>query len=137
MQIVEVAIASGNKARAAQALEALTAHDHTAVDAARQLASLLDPEKDKDRLRVALQRVVAVDPFDSAAHASLGRMALAASQSAEAIRNFRVALADLAEALLQAGNRADAKKEALAALEIAPTFERAQALLLKLVDGSR
>jgi tetratricopeptide (TPR) repeat protein len=148
MQIVEVALASGNKARAADALEALTAHDHTAVDAARQLAGLLDPETDKDRLRVALQRVVAVDPFDSAAHSTLGRLALAASQTTDAVRNFRVALAagpidrasahaDLAEALLQAGNRADAKRETLAALEIAPTYERAQALLLKLVDGPR
>jgi len=33
--------------------------------------------------------------------------------------------------------RADAKKQTLLALEIAPTYERAQELLLKLVDGSR
>jgi tetratricopeptide (TPR) repeat protein len=148
MQIVEVAMASGDKARAAQALDAMTAQDHTALDAARQWVGLLDPEKDKDRLRVALQRVVAVDPFDSAAHTSLGRMALASAQTAEAIRAFRVALAagpidrasahaDLAEGLFQAGDLAQAKRETLAALEIAPTYERAQALLLKLVDGAR
>ena len=34
-----------------------------------------------------------------------------------------------------AGQVADAKREALAALEIAPSFERAQDLLLKTVDG--
>jgi tetratricopeptide (TPR) repeat protein len=146
MQIVEVAIAGGNKAKAAEALEAMTGHDHTAVDAARQLVGLLDPETDKQRLAVALKRVVAVDPFDSAAHTTLGRMALASGQAAEAVRAFRVALAagpidrasahaDLAEGFFQIGNRADAKREALAALEIAPTYERAQALLLKLVDG--
>ena len=45
--------------------------------------------------------------------------------------------ADLAEGLFQSGNAAEAKREALAALEIAPTFERAQQLLLKLVDGPR
>jgi Tfp pilus assembly protein PilF len=64
------------------------------------------------------------------------------------VRNFRVALAarpvdrasahaDLAESLLRAGNRAEARREALAALEIAPTYERAQDILLKLSDGAR
>jgi hypothetical protein len=33
------------------------------------------------------------------------------------------------------GRTGDAKKEALAALEIAPTFERAQDLLLRAVEG--
>jgi Flp pilus assembly protein TadD len=95
-----------------------------------------------------LQRVVAVDPFDSPSHSALGRIALASNETAEAVRNFRVALAagpinrasahaDLAEGLLQAGDRAEAKRQALAALEIAPTYERAQDLLLKLADGAR
>jgi tetratricopeptide (TPR) repeat protein len=148
MQIVEVAMARGDKAKAAEALDAMTAQDHTAVEAARQLVGLLDPEKDKERLRTALRRVVAIDPFDSVAHTTLGRMALASNDTAEAVRDFRVALAagpidrasahaDLAEGLFQGGNRADAKREALAALEIAPTYERAQQLLLKLVDGPR
>jgi tetratricopeptide (TPR) repeat protein len=148
MQIVEVAMATGDKAKAAEALDALTARDHTAVDAARQLVGFLDPAKDKDRLRAALQRVVAVDPFDAGAHSTLGRMALEAGQPADAVRNFRVALAagpldrasahaDLAEGLFQTGNKADARREALAALEIAPTYQRAQDLLLKLLDGAR
>jgi Tfp pilus assembly protein PilF len=61
---------------------------------------------------------------------------------------FRVALAagpidrasahvDLAEGLLQTGEKAEAKREALSALEIAPTYSRAQDVLLKLVDGGR
>jgi tetratricopeptide (TPR) repeat protein len=148
MQIVEVAMATGDKAKAAEALDALTARDHTAVEAARQLVGFLDPAKDKDRLRTALQRVVAVDPFDAGAHSTLGRMALEAGQPADAVRNFRVALAagpldrasahaDLAEGLFQTGNKADARREALAALEIAPTYQRAQDLLLKLLDGAR
>ncbi len=62
------------------------------------------------------------------------------------MREFRAALeagpadpapahCDMAEALLLNRQRADAKKEVLAALEIAPTFERAQELLLRIVDG--
>ena len=42
---------------------------------------------------------------------------------------------DLGESYLLAGRLAEAKKHALAALEIAPSFERAQDLLLKVVDG--
>jgi tetratricopeptide (TPR) repeat protein len=148
MQIVEVVMATGDKPRAAAALEAMLHYEHTAVDAARQVVTLIDGDKDQNRLRTALQRVVAVDPFDAPSHTTLGRMALASGQAAEAVRNFRVALAagpvdrasahaDLAEGLLQMGDRAEAKRQALAALEIAPTYERAQDILLKLVDGAR
>ena len=148
MQIVEVAIAQGNKAKAAEALEKLTAQDHTDVEAARQLVGLLDPVKDAARLKVALQRVVAVDPFDAPSHTTLGRMALASGQPQEATRMFKVAVAagpidkasaqaDLAEGYFQAGQRDEAKRAALAALEIAPTFSRAQDLLLKLIEGGK
>ncbi len=44
-----------------------------------------------------------------------------------------VALTDLAESYLKSGKAAEAKKQTLAALEIAPNYERAQALLLQLV----
>jgi tetratricopeptide (TPR) repeat protein len=146
MQIVEVALAHGDKAKAAEALEQLTEQDHTDVNSARQLVGLTDVVKDERRHRLALQRVVAVDPFDAPAHTTLGRMALASGQTAEAIKMFRVAIAagaidrasahaDLGEALFAGGQREDAKREALAALEIAPTFERAQDLLLKLAEG--
>jgi tetratricopeptide (TPR) repeat protein len=147
-QIVEIAMAQGDKARAAQTLETMLRYEHTAVDAARQVLMLIDGDKDQERLRTALQRVVAIDPFDAPAHTTLGRMALASGQAQEAVSKFRVALAagpvdrasahaDLAEALLLTGNRAEARREALAALEIAPTFERAQDILLKLADGAR
>jgi tetratricopeptide (TPR) repeat protein len=146
MQVMEIAMARGDKARAAEVLEAMLAYEHTAIDAARQVVTLLDGTSDQPRIRRALKRVVAIDPFDAPSHTSLGRMALGAGETAEAVKNFRVALAagpinrasahaDLAEGLLAAGNRAEAKREALAALEIAPTYERAQDLLLKLSDG--
>ena len=145
-QIVEVAMATGNKGKAADALDTLTAHEHTDVESARQLAGLLDPEKDRARLRIALKRVTSIDPFDAGAHTQLGRMALASGDTAEAVTAFRVALAagpidragahaDLAEGLLQSGRKDDAKREVLAALEIAPTYVRAQELLLKLIEG--
>jgi len=93
--------------------------------------------------KMALKRVVSVDPFDGQAHSVLGRMALTGGDTPEAIRLFRVALAakpldkagahaDLAEALLKAGQRDEARKQVMEALMIAPTFSRAQDLLLKL-----
>jgi Tfp pilus assembly protein PilF len=42
---------------------------------------------------------------------------------------------DLAEAHLAAGQNAEAKKQTLAALEIAPSFEQAQDLLLKISES--
>ena len=146
--IAALAMKKGDKARAAKELEALIAYSHTDVQAARQLATLIDAGKEPVRLQAALKRVVSIDPFDGAAHATLGHMALTGGDTAEAVRLFRVALAakpvdkagahaDLAEALLKAGQREQARKEILEALLIAPTFTRAQDLLLKLQEGSK
>jgi tetratricopeptide (TPR) repeat protein len=145
-QIAEIALARGDKPRAIKALDTLTGFDHSDVASARKLASLLDPKTDAALLRTALTRAVAVDPFDAASHTTLGRMALTSGNAEEAVHMFRVALAagpvdkagahaDLAEGLFEAGQRDEARKQALAALEIAPTYARAQDLLLKLAGG--
>lgn len=146
--IAAVAIKTGDKARAASALETLTSKGQTDIASARLMSTLVDGAREPARMQVALKRVVAVDPFDAAAHATLGRIDLDAKRVDEAIRMFRVALAakpvdragahaDLAEALAEGGQRDEAKRQALAALEIAPTFTRAQDLLLRLAQGSR
>ena len=45
------------------------------------------------------------------------------------------AYTDLAEGYMKGGKRAEARKQTLAALEIAPSYERAQDLLLKLSEA--
>jgi tetratricopeptide (TPR) repeat protein len=146
--IARIAIAKGDKARAIKALDTLTGHDHSDVASARRLAELLDPKTQAPALKVALQRVVAVDPFDAGAHSSLGRLALAGGETEQAIRMFRVAVAagpadkaaaqaDLGEGLLQAGQKDEAKRAILSALELAPTYTRAQDLLLKVAGGGK
>jgi tetratricopeptide (TPR) repeat protein len=148
VQIAELADAAGDRARAVRALDALTGYDHTDVESARKLAGMLDGPQDAAQRATALARVVAVDPFDPAAHSTLGRTALDGGKADDAIRLFRIALAggpvdraaahaDLAESLDRAGLRDEAKKEVLLALEVAPTYARAQDLLLKLVEGGR
>jgi tetratricopeptide (TPR) repeat protein len=125
----------------------LMAQDHTAVEAARRLAALAEKTKAQPILMQAYERIVAIDPFDPAAHSGLGQLALKNNQPQTAIREFKAALAigptdkaaahcDLGEAYLLANRPADAKGEALAALEIAPSFDRAQELLLRSIKGS-
>jgi len=146
--IAAVAMKKGDKARAAKALETLITYSHTDVQSARELTALVDVNKEPSRMQAALKRVVSVDPFDGAAHSQLGRLALNGNDNAEAVRLFRVALAakpldkasahvDLAEALYKAGQRDEAKKQVFEALLVAPTYTRAQDLLLKLQEGSR
>jgi tetratricopeptide (TPR) repeat protein len=131
--------------RAAQALEALLKVDNADVESARQLAKLLEPLGDARRTEDAYRRVVAVDPFDRDAQAALGRLAMRRKDTDTAVRAFRSALAanppdraqahvELAEAYVSAGQLAEAKRQTLEALEIAPSFERAQDLLLKIVE---
>ncbi|HTM05479.1 MAG TPA: tetratricopeptide repeat protein [Vicinamibacterales bacterium] len=143
--IAAIAEKQGDTARAIRALQDVMKVDHADVESARRLVALTKGGSDAQSLEDAYQRLVNVDPFDAAAEAGLGHSLMQKRDSAGAVRAFRSALAanppdkaaahtDLAEGLLAVGNRTEAKQEALAALEIAPSFERAQDLLLKLVD---
>jgi tetratricopeptide (TPR) repeat protein len=141
-----IATERGDTARAIQALEALLKVDHSDVESARKLAGLLEKQGDTARAAAAHKIVAELDPFDAASQGKVGRFAMQNRNATEAIRAFRSALAsnppdragahlDLGEAYLLGGQLADAKMQALAALEIAPSFERAQDLLLKIVDA--
>jgi tetratricopeptide (TPR) repeat protein len=143
-RIALLAIEQNDTARAIRALEATVRVDHTDVESLRRLAQLV--KNDPARLQEAYQRLVNVDPFDSAAHTALGQMALARKDGRAAVQAFRSALAtnpadragahvDLGEAYVLTGQLAEAKSHALSAVEIAPSFERAQDLLLKIVDA--
>ena len=154
-QMAAIAMEKKDSARAITELTALVANDFDNIEAARQLATLLrqtnvniSTPAGAQRLRPVYERIAAIDPFDAEVHATLGRLAMQRDEPEAAAREFRTVLAlapvdraaaytDLAESYFKAGKRADAKKQTLAALEIAPTYERAQELLLKLVDGGR
>ncbi len=144
--IAAIATKQGNTARAIAALEALVKVDSNDIVSARQLAGLLAKEGDQARTAAAYERVAELDPFDVQAQSVVGRHALQRKDAGRALRALRAALAagpadkavahaDLADAYLVAGQLGDAKLEALAALEIAPAFERAQDLLLKIISA--
>jgi tetratricopeptide (TPR) repeat protein len=135
-------------ARAIKEYTQLLENDHTAIEAARRLVELGSKANDPKVSALGSARIVELDPFDTAGHVGLGQVALKTRDAPTAIREFSVALSigppdrasahcDLAESYLVAGRAADAKREALAALEIAPSFERAQDLLLKAIDGKQ
>jgi Tfp pilus assembly protein PilF len=145
-EMAAIALERKDRARATSELTALVASDFNNVEAARQLAALLrqDNVADASRLQPVYQRIAAIDPFDADAHVVLGRLAMERNEPDAAAREFRTVVAlnpvdraaaytDLAESYFKSGKRAEAKKQTLAALEIAPTYERAQELLLKLV----
>jgi tetratricopeptide (TPR) repeat protein len=145
--MAQLAARLGDTARAIREYESLLANDHAAVQPARELAALAAKAGNTAAMTLAYARIVAIDPFDAQGHSGLGRLALNNRQPDVAMREFKVALAvgapdkasahcDLGESYLLAGQPVDAKREALAALEIAPTFERAQDLLLKAVEST-
>jgi tetratricopeptide (TPR) repeat protein len=145
--IAAIALEGGDKPRAIRALEAVLRVDHSDVESARKLAELVGPIGDDARAEDAYRRLVAIDPFDREAEATLGRLALKHKDTATAVRSFRSVLGanppdkaeahiDLAEAHLAAGQVTEAKGQTLSALEIAPSFVRAQDLLLKIIEAS-
>ena len=149
-QMAAIALEKKDTARAIAELTSLVSVDFNNVEAARQLAGLLRQSgvDDEAKLGPVYRRIAAIDPFDADAHAMLGRFALQRDEADAAAREFRSVIAlgpvdraaaytDLAESYFKSGKRAEARKQILAALEIAPNYERAQDLLLKIVGGGQ
>ena len=152
-QLASMAIEKKDRARAIAELTSLFNVDFENLEAAQLPAAQLKDANvtDPARTRPVYERIVALDPFDKEARSALGRIALQRSDPASAefaAREFRTVIAlkpldpavahtDLAESYLKGGKRAEAKHEALAALEIAPSYARAQDLLLQLTEARK
>ncbi|MEQ1870793.1 MAG: tetratricopeptide repeat protein [Vicinamibacterales bacterium] len=147
IKLAAIAFERKDQARALTELQAAMEWDFDNIALARRVAALMREQgvKDPARLGPVYQRIVAIDPFDAEAHAALGRVALQLNQWATAIREFKAVVAlkpvdqalaftDLAESYLKDGQRAEARRHTLAALEVAPGYERAQNLLLDIVE---
>jgi tetratricopeptide (TPR) repeat protein len=141
--LAEIYEARGQKQEAAAMLEALTRADETNADAFGRLAKLRIATNDRAGALVAIKQSFYINPFDAALHKLAGDVYLDQGNAAEAAREYRVLVAlnppdkaeahyDLARSLDLVGNRVEARREVLRSLEIAPGFEKAQELLLKL-----
>ncbi|HEX7123797.1 MAG TPA: tetratricopeptide repeat protein [Gemmatimonadaceae bacterium] len=135
--------ARGAEREAAEELAALTAINEQAYQENLTLATLLEELGDLSGAVAALDRALWISPFDPALHERLAVLAGRAGDHRIAIRERQAVLAldptDRVEALYQlalahqaAGDVAAARREVLRALELAPNFEKAQALLLRL-----
>ena len=133
--------------RAMRELELLLEHDESSPEAARMLASHAEAAGDDERLRFAYERLIEIDPFDPIPHQVLGRIAKEDERTDDALRELRIALAlgpvdrvathtDYAETLFTVGALDEARRQAMLALELAPTYERAQDVLLRVVEAS-
>jgi cellulose synthase operon protein C len=108
-----------------------------------EAAVIYGKRKDWTSVTRVLGLSIYVNPYDMAVQRQLGEAAMECENWNVAITAFRVLVAldtsdlagahyNLARALSGSGRRQDAKREVLRALEIAPTFLKAQQLLLKL-----
>jgi cellulose synthase operon protein C len=145
-QLAGLYLKRGDKAAAAEMFEALVKVDENNYDALRELANLKLATGDKARALEFLKLGFYVNPFDPAQHAVAGDLQLERNEHEPAIREFQVALAanppniaeaqfNLARGYAAAGKTKEARRAVLKSLEIAPGFDKAQDLLLKLVGN--
>jgi tetratricopeptide (TPR) repeat protein len=120
-------------------------YDENSVIALDHAADIYQKRKDWANVSRELELSVYIDPYDAQNAAQLGEAAMESGNWAAAIAAFQVLVGlnppdpagahyNLSRAYYSVGKRAEARREILRSLEIAPTFEKAQELLLKLSD---
>ena len=126
-------------------IQRITTRNETAWDANLLEIELRAKLGDSAGTRVPLERLLWISPYDIASHVRLAELAARTGDHALALRERRAVIAldppdpldahyQLARALADAGDVSAARRELLGVLEQAPSFEKAQALLLELRD---
>ena len=137
----------GDTQAATAALRGQIAINEQDYEAHLELAKLLE-QTDRKGAADVLERAMYIYPFDAAVHVKLAELYSATAQHAKAVRERRAVLAldpvnradalyRLAAALNEAGQKEEARRQVVRALELAPNFAEAQQLLLQLRGGSR
>ncbi len=135
----------GDRAAAVRELKAMTARSDVAYEANLDLATMAASRGDSAAASAALERSLYISPFDAGVHERLAEQAARLRRHALAVRERQAVLAldpsDRVEAMYQlarahadAGDVASARREVLRTLDLAPNFEKAQALLLTLQE---
>lgn len=137
----------GDEAAAMAALERHTDYDFNDYGANLELARMKEDRGDLTGAAAALDRAVWIYPFEVEPHLRLARIASELGQHDLAVRermaiiglrptDMAEARYQLAAALLGAGRPDEARAEVLRALEIAPAYQEAQELLLRIHEGT-
>lgn len=137
----------GDTEAAIEALRALTAHDEAAYQANLELARLLEAGGDIPGAAAALDRAVWIFPYETEPHRRLADHYRALGEHDGEVRERRAIVGlhptdesgaryQLARAMADNGDAEGARREVLRALELAPAYEEAQQLLLRLHEGT-
>ena len=143
MMLAKIAFDRGDYRGALEQVQRVTSRNETAWDANLLEADLRTKLGDSSGARAPLDRMLWISPYDITIHIRLAELASRAGDHATALRERRAVVAldppdpldaryQLARALVESGDIAGARKELLGVLEQAPSFEKAQALLLEL-----
>ena len=137
--------AEGNEEMKLQWLERLLDNLQHDYGSAMVLAEAALEEQDYERVAYYIDRAIQVDPYRTDVHDLKARYADAIGDSQMAVTELEVLLSleindpveawtDLAEAYLANGQQDEARQNVLSALEIAPSYRRAQQVLLQAVN---
>ena len=135
----------GDTAAAAGVLELLVRQDETNLAALKRLLALRLAQNDTARALEAVRLSFFISPFDNASHARAGELLLNQGDARSALNEFQVALLlqppneaeasyNVARAFYALGKTTEAKRAVIRSLEAAPSYEKAQELLLKIVE---
>jgi len=141
--LAQLARERGDTTVALTQLAIVTGKNETAWEPNLLEADLRERQGDVAGAMAALERLLWISPYDNSLHDRLATLASRRGAHAVALRERRAVLAnapadplsaryEFARALAAAGDVAAAKREVLQILEQAPSFEKAQALLLEL-----
>jgi tetratricopeptide (TPR) repeat protein len=133
----------GDTATALSQLTIVTSRNETAWEPNRMEADLRERRGDAPGAMAALSRMLWISPYDNTVHDRLATLAAARGDYALALRERRAVVTnqptdvmmaryELARSLAATGDVTAARRELLQVLEQAPSFEKAQALLLEL-----
>lgn len=142
--LAEAYLKKGNKPGAAETLKKYLNYSELSFPSYVKLAELLEESGDKAGAARALEGAMYVRPMDLKGHSKLGSLALELKQFSNAAREFETMLALktpdratayylLAQAYLGDGKRTEARRAVLNSLDIAPSYEPAQKLLVEIL----
>jgi cellulose synthase operon protein C len=142
-QLADIYLEQGNREAAMTELEQLVQVNGSDFEALGQLGRMLKDAGRTEEAISTLERSIYVYPFDPEVHNLLGELAVSRRQLELALREYRAVLAldpadraaahlNVGRVLFELGKPSEARRQVLAALEIAPSYEPAQELLLKL-----
>jgi tetratricopeptide (TPR) repeat protein len=142
-QLADIHKEAGRLEQAVGELQDLRSHSANNFESMKRLGLWLKEAGRPDESISALTDALYIYPFDLETHQVLAELASQKNHHETALREYRVLLSldqadkagahfNIAKTLAQLGRPQEARREVLAALEIAPEFEAAQELLLQL-----